>query len=99
MFHQDIIHLQRRDFLSSPIDYLFQAASDFQIAICIEIALIAGSEPAIGKAAGIGGIIIFIARRNIFPANRDLALVSLWLDSAFSIQDTCLLYTSPSPRD
>src|SRR5205814_10092200 len=46
MAQQDLFHFQRRDLLSAAVDDVLDAADDEEIAVGIEIAEIAGPEPA-----------------------------------------------------
>src|SRR5438046_932586 len=46
---EDIVNLQRGDLLAAPVDQFLQSPSEGEVAIRINLSLIAGAEPAVDK--------------------------------------------------
>ena len=73
VLYEDLIDLLWGDLLAAAIDDLLEAARQEEVAIGVEAALVARAKPAVGERAPVGRGIIFVASRDIRPADDDLA--------------------------
>jgi hypothetical protein len=71
---QDLFYLQRRHFLSTSVDHLFEAPADAQIAFGVQEALIAGAKPPLVEGSRIGVVVMFVRGHDRLAADADLAL-------------------------
>jgi hypothetical protein len=51
--HQDLVDLARADLLAAAVDDLLQPAGEADVAVGVHLALVAGAEPAVGKASAL----------------------------------------------
>jgi hypothetical protein len=61
MLHKHVVHFLRGNFFTTTIDELLRTASDEQVAIRIEVPLVAGPEPPMRKGLSRGREIIVVA--------------------------------------
>ena len=71
--HRGTGHLE-----AAAIDELFRAPDDEKIAVAIDIAEIAGPEPAFENAPPVRGRIAFVAVEDLGSAHDDLACLARW---------------------
>src|SRR5262245_35895218 len=76
MLEQNGIDFQGRDFLPAAVDQFLQPASERQIAVGVENALITSAKIAAAEGAGVGLGIVAIAVHHVFALDRDFALLS-----------------------
>src|SRR5690606_27771579 len=72
MLAEHVVDLPRADLLAAAVDDLLQPAGDGQIAVLVEHALVAGTEPAVDESRFIGLGIALIAAGDVRPPNDDL---------------------------
>ena len=77
MREQDFVDFPRRDFFSAAVDQFLDASGKSKVAVFIEISLIAGSEPAIGKRFRIRLGIVLILADDVGSLNDDFAALAL----------------------
>jgi hypothetical protein len=54
VLQENLVHLAGCNFFAAAVDHLFQASGDEQVTVGVEIALVAGAEPAICKRIRVG---------------------------------------------
>ena len=69
---QNLVNLPRRNLLAATVDHFLQPPGDEDVAVLIEVPLIAGPEPAVDESAGVGVGVGGVARRHALAADRDL---------------------------
>ncbi|MHC2533441.1 hypothetical protein ACVJMY_003010 [Bradyrhizobium diazoefficiens] len=87
MAEQDLFHLERRDLLPAAIDDVLDAADDEEIAVGIEIAEIAGPEPAVAEGGLRRRLVIIIATAHVRAAQHDLAVCAARKRAARLVHD------------
>ncbi|MET3365119.1 hypothetical protein ABIF60_006514 [Bradyrhizobium japonicum] len=76
MAEQDLFHLERRDLLPAAVDDVLDAADDEEIAVSVEIAEIAGPEPAVAEGGLCRRLVVVIAAAHVRSAQHDLATLA-----------------------
>jgi hypothetical protein len=76
-----------RSLFTTAVDHFLDPASQGQIAIFIEEAFVAGTEPAIDKSLGISFIIAFIAFEDFLATDHNFPLVSRLQNRAIGSQN------------
>ena len=71
MLGQHLVDLARRDLGPTSVDQLLQAAGDEEIAVSVEVALVAGPEPARDERPSIGLRIVVVAAHDARSAHDD----------------------------
>src|SRR6195256_878780 len=72
MIHKSFVDLAGRDFFTTAIDDLFEAASQTNVAVGILDALVPSAEPPIYEGLGVRFRVILVAGRDAVAANDDL---------------------------
>ena len=69
---EHLIDLARRDLLATPVDDLLEPAGDEEEAVVIQVALIAGSEPAVDEGDAVGRGVVLVARDDVWTLDDHL---------------------------
>ena len=70
---QHLLHLPRRDLLAAAVDDLLEAPAQEEVAVVVEIALVARAEPPVGERLPVRVRVSLVAREDVRPANGNLA--------------------------
>src|SRR5829696_8379412 len=73
MFQDHFIHFSWRDLLSASVDDFFDAPSDEQITVLVEIALISSPKPTLRERCDVGIAVVGVTTHDINATNNDLA--------------------------
>src|SRR5215467_10477111 len=65
MRKQSFVDLAWRDLFTATIDQLFQPADQYQIAVVVEVTLIASAKPAVRERGEVGLRVSFITAKNV----------------------------------
>ena len=87
MAEQNLFHLQGRDLLSAAVDDVLDTADDEEIAVGVEIAEIAGPEPAVAEGGLRRRVVIIVAAAHIGSAQHDLAVLAAGERAARLVHD------------
>src|ERR1700722_6520299 len=71
--HQSFIDLAGRDLLAAAVDDLLQPPGQRQVAVGVDDALIAGTEPAVDERLAVRLRIVLVSHGDVLPANDDFA--------------------------
>ncbi|MGY3294065.1 hypothetical protein ACVWW5_006730 [Bradyrhizobium sp. LM3.4] len=87
MTEQDLFDLQRRDLLPAAVDDVLDTADDEEIAVGVEVAEIAGPEPAVAEGRLCCRLVIIVAAAHIRSAKHDFAVLAARERTASLIHD------------
>src|SRR5580698_3198405 len=73
MVQESLVDLARRYLFPASVDQLFETSAQIQVAVLVQISLIAGSKPAFKECGGIGFRIVGVARGDVSAADNHLA--------------------------
>lgn len=98
MAQQDLFDLQGRDLLPAAVDDVLDAADDEEVAVGVEIAEVAGPEPAVAEGGPCRRLVIIIAAAHVRPAQHDLAMLAARKRAARPVHDRDLGARSAADR-
>jgi len=96
---QRLVDLRRSHLLATPIDQLFEPSGDEEVPVGVEIALVAGAEPAVAEGRRRGRRVPVVARDHVGAADDDLAPPACGDRNAACIDDRDLHVPSGGATD
>ena len=85
--HQYFVNFAGRYFFTATVDDFFQASGERQVTVGRQRALVARTEPAMGKTFGVGLRIVFITQRDVLTTNHNLTDLAGGHQAAVQVHD------------
>ena len=87
MAQQGLVHLQRGHFLAAPVDLLLESSGQEQVAVVVEVALVAGAEPAVGEGGRVGVGVVLVAVDHRGALDGHLAALPRGQDAVVAVEN------------